>query len=118
MHTCTGKAVAGSGDAKVPPPQNFQSLFGIVSPTVMMPFTVSVRCTFSVAPLLSDTLTGKYGIGLPITLRGAAFMPLRLTMRPRILPVTPLSTGTLTHSLVLGATGVSDDALAGTLVAG
>src|SRR4051812_41382771 len=70
-----------------------------------------------VAPELSFTFAGKYGIGLPMTRSGAAFGPLRLTMRPRIWPVTPLSTGVLTHSLLLGVTGVREAALAGTAVA-
>src|SRR5205807_2073696 len=39
---------------------------------------------------------GKYGIGLPITLSGAATVPLRLMIRPRIFPVTPVSTGVTT----------------------
>src|SRR6266404_8892079 len=38
-------------------------------------------------------------------------------MRPTIWPVTPASAGTFTHSLLLGGTGVSVDALAGTAVA-
>ena len=38
-------------------------------------------------------------------------------MRPTIWPVTSVSTGTFTHSLLLGGTGASVDALAGTAVA-
>jgi len=38
-------------------------------------------------------------------------------MRPTIFPVTPVITGTFTHSLLLGVTGVADDAFAGTTVA-
>src|SRR5438445_13111324 len=38
-------------------------------------------------------------------------------MRPRICPVVPVITGVFTHSLLLGATGVADEALAGTAVA-
>jgi len=38
-------------------------------------------------------------------------------MRPRICPVVPVITGVFTHSLLLGVTGVSDDALAGIAVA-
>src|SRR3989442_1074619 len=38
-------------------------------------------------------------------------------MRPRIWPVVPVSTGVLTHSLLLGVTDVADDAFAGTAVA-
>src|ERR1051325_10550344 len=66
---------------------------------------------------LSLAFAGKYGIGFPITLSGAAFMPLRLTIRPSILPVTPVSTGVFTHSLLLGVTGVGEDAFAGRAVA-
>src|SRR4051812_28136925 len=38
-------------------------------------------------------------------------------MRPRICPVTPPATGVFTHSLLLGATGAVEEALAGTAVA-
>src|SRR5206468_12812367 len=38
-------------------------------------------------------------------------------MRPRIWPCTPASTGVFTHSLLLGVTGESADAFAGTTVA-
>ena len=40
-------------------------------------------------------------MGLPITFKGAAFNPLRLTMRPVSRPVTPARTGVFTHSLSL-----------------
>ena len=95
---CTGSAGdRQSGAAKVPPPQNFQSLFGIVPPSVTTPLigllqmhvAASRRCCRS-------ALAGKYGIGLPITFSGAAFVPLRLMMRPKIFPVTPASTGVFT----------------------
>ena len=71
----------------------------------------------SVAPVLSAGLAGKYGTGLPITLSGWAPRPLRLMTRANMRPVTPVSTGTFTHSLVLGVTGVRLEALAGTAVA-
>src|SRR3954452_12339391 len=70
-----------------------------------------------VAPELSFASAGKYGIGLPMTRRGAALGPLRLTMRPSIFPLTPVSTGVLTHSLLLGVTGVGKLAFVGTAVA-
>ena len=70
---------------------------------------VSVAFDWSVA--------GKYGIGLPITLSGCAPGPVRLTMRPMIMPVVPVSTGVFTHSFALGVTGVGDDAFAGSAVA-
>src|SRR5438067_6074516 len=40
-----------------------------------------------------------------------------LTMRPKICPVIPATTGVFTHSLLLGVTGVGEEALAGTAVA-
>ncbi len=109
--------MTGVGARNVPPPQNFQSLFGTVLPSVMMPSMVSCRCVVNVAPALSDEFAGKYGIGLPITFSGCAPRPLRLMMRPTIWPVTPVSTGTFTHSLLLGGTGASVKAFAGTAVA-
>ena len=110
--------VTGVGAANVPPPQKFQSLFGMVDPSVTMPVIVSCRCVVSVAPALFVGSTGKYGIGLPITFSGCAPRPLRLMMRPTMCPVTPVSTGTFTQSLLLGVTGASVDAFAGTIVAG
>ena len=57
-------------------------------------------------------------MGLPITLRACAFRPLRLTTRPRMRPVTPVSTGVFTHSRssAVTATGASESAFAGTAV--
>src|SRR5262245_54928211 len=98
MQICTGSVVTAVGAANVPPPQNFQSAFGTTPPSVITPLMVSLVCIVSVAPVLSVVLTGKYGIGLPITLSGAAFRPVRLTIRPTILPVTPVITGVATHS--------------------
>ena len=109
--------VTAVGAANVPPPQNFQSLLGTVPPSVSTPVMVSFVWMVSVAPELSATLAGTYGIGLPITFSGCAASPLRLMMRPTIRPVTPDSTGVFTHSLVLGVTGVGLDALPGTTVA-
>ena len=96
MQTLTGSVVTGSGAAKLPPPQNFQSLFGIVSPTLITPSMVSRVWTVSFDPLLSVESAGKYGIGFPITLSGCPSRPLRLMIRPRIFPVTPVSTGVFT----------------------
>ena len=59
MQTLTGSLVTGVGAANVPPPQYFQSPFGIVSPSVMTPWTVSFRWTLSTSPELSSTLAGK-----------------------------------------------------------
>src|SRR5580765_4380774 len=52
-----------------------------------------------------------------MTLSGAALRPLRLMTRPMMSPVTPVTTGVLTHSLSVGVTGVRLSALAGTAVA-
>src|SRR4030095_36860 len=117
MQSRTGSVVTGVGAANVPPPQNFQSLFGIVPPSVTTPVSVSWRWMVSVALLLSAGLTGKYGTGLPITLSGWAPRPLRLITRANMRPVTPVRTGVFTHSLLLGVTGESEEALAGTAVA-
>src|SRR5207249_11660701 len=114
-HRLTGKVVGGVAVANVwPAAQNFQSLFGITSPTVIWPLTVSLVCVVSVAPDWSAA--GKYGIGLPMTFSGWPFMPLRLMMRPRTMPVVPVRTGVFTHSFKLGDTAVSEDAFAGTTV--
>src|SRR5687768_11607888 len=56
-------------------------------------------------------------MGFPITLSGCELGPLRLMMRPKMRPVTPCNAGVLTHSLLLGGTGPSESALAGTAVA-
>src|SRR6267378_1694570 len=93
----TGSVVTGVGAANVPPPQNFQSLFLMVDPSVTTPGIVSLVCVVRVAAALLVTSTGKYGIGFPITFSGCAPGPLRLTMRPTICPVTPVSTGVFTQ---------------------
>src|SRR5581483_6369892 len=115
----TGRLVGVVAVAYVwPALQNFQSLFGIVSPGVMTPFTVSFRWTVRLACDWSSA--GKYGIGFPMTFNGCpgcAPVLVRLTIRPMIRPVVPTSLGVFTHSLVLGVTGVSDEAFAGTTVA-
>src|SRR6266481_9320885 len=54
------------------------------------------------------------GLGSPF---GNVLLFGRLMMRPTIFPVTLVITGTFTHSLLLGVTGVADDAFAGTTVA-
>src|ERR1700733_10051569 len=66
---------------------NAQSVLAIVVPTVILPSSVSCVCVTSIA-LVVSRLAGRYGTGLPITLSGCESGPLRLTMRPRILPVT------------------------------
>src|SRR5258708_4301381 len=68
------------------------------------------------ASVLSAELAGKDGNWLPITFN-AALVPLRLTMRARIRPVTPVSTGVLTHSFELGGTALGLCQFPGTAVA-
>src|SRR6266446_3422611 len=53
------------------------------------------------------------GLGCPF---GNVLLFGRLMMRPRICPVVPVITRVFTHSLLLGVTGVANEALAGTAV--
>ncbi len=76
----------------------------MVGPGVTTPLYVSFVCVVSVAWVVSS-VSGRYGIGLPITLSGCEATPLRLTMRPSTLPVTSepsafFAIGTATQWLV------------------
>src|SRR5678815_3784665 len=95
--------VPGNGLAAVQR-ANAQSVDGMVGPGVTMPLYVSFVCVVSVAWVVSS-VSGRYGIGLPMTLSGCEATPERLMMRPSTLPVTSdpspfFAIGTATQWLV------------------
>ena len=97
---CVGSRSCGVWLAQLVQWAKAQSVLGTVAPVVIFPFNVSCVCVVKTTPGAAvSSEAGRYGMGLPMTLRACEATPLRLMIRASVNPVVPVATGVFTHSL-------------------